>query len=173
MLVAATVIVAVILVAMSICIVPTNYEYIIERYGVYHKTLSSGFHIKLPLIDEVRSKVFIQSRSMEIADLVAISKDNITVNATLSLVLKCMDSRAYTYGVSDPDDTLLYMVKYAFREAVNKATIEELHERSRDFASETLALVSDNIKEIGVVLSDLVVVDIILPQDIEEVIAKV
>ena len=52
-------------VAASVKTVPQGYQWIVERFGRYRKTLPPGLNFVLPYIDRVRSKLNVQETVLE------------------------------------------------------------------------------------------------------------
>ena len=51
------VIIAIIVIARTIRIVPQSYAYVVERIGAYNRTCNVGLHILIPLLDRISNKV--------------------------------------------------------------------------------------------------------------------
>jgi regulator of protease activity HflC (stomatin/prohibitin superfamily) len=66
-------------VAASVKTVPQGYQWIVERFGRYRKTLPPGLNFVLPYIDRVRSKLNVQQTVLEIPSQLVISKDNASI----------------------------------------------------------------------------------------------
>ena len=69
------VILAVIIVARTIRIVPQSYAFVVERIGAYNRTCNVGLHILVPLLDRIANKVSLKEQVMDHRN--AISVDHI------------------------------------------------------------------------------------------------
>lgn len=46
-----------IFVVLSVCIVPQQEAFVVERLGKYHQTLNAGLNFIVPFLDKVRKKI--------------------------------------------------------------------------------------------------------------------
>lgn len=58
------VILAIIIIARTIRIVPQSYAYVVERIGAYNRTCNVGLHIMIPLLDRISNKVSLKEQVM-------------------------------------------------------------------------------------------------------------
>ncbi len=74
-----TAIIIIFLLLQSIVLIKQGYVGVITRFGKYHRMMFPGIGFKLPLFDNVFSKISIQHRSIEL-EFQAISSDQANVN---------------------------------------------------------------------------------------------
>ena len=73
------VIIAIIVIARTIRIVPQSYAYVVERIGAYNRTCNVGLHILIPLLDRISNKVSLKEQVIDFAPQPVITKDNVTM----------------------------------------------------------------------------------------------
>ena len=58
---------AIIVIARTIRIVPQSYAYVVERIGAYNRTCNVGLHILIPLLDRIANKVSLKEQVMDLS----------------------------------------------------------------------------------------------------------
>ena len=71
---------ALIVIVKGIKIVPQSDLYLIERLGKFNKVLHGGFHIIIPIIDNVRAVLTSREQLVDIAKQSVITKDNVNIS---------------------------------------------------------------------------------------------
>jgi len=92
----------IILIISNIKIVTQAHSMVIERFGSYAKTWSTGLHVKIPFIERVAQTVLLKEQVVDFPPQPVITKDNVTMQIDTVVYFQITDSKAYAYGVSNP-----------------------------------------------------------------------
>ena len=93
---------AVLILASCIKIVPQAHAYVIERLGAYESTWSVRPHVKVPFIDKVARRVNLKEQVLDFAPQPVITKDNVTMRIDSIVFFQITDPKLYAYGVENP-----------------------------------------------------------------------
>ena len=96
------VILALIIVANCVKIVPQAHAVVIERLGGYLTTWSVGLHFKVPFIDRIAKRVILKEQVVDFPPQPVITKDNVTMQIDTVVFFQITDPKLYTYGVENP-----------------------------------------------------------------------
>ena len=72
-------IIALLVAASCIKIVPQAYAIVLERLGAYKTTWNTGIHFKMPFIERVARKVNLKEQVVDFPPQPVITKDNVTM----------------------------------------------------------------------------------------------
>ena len=93
---------AIILLATNIRIVPQTEAFVIERLGAYQQTWGVGLHVKVPFVDRVAKKVLLKEQVVDFAPQPVITKDNVTMRIDTVVFYQITDPKLFAYGVENP-----------------------------------------------------------------------
>ena len=96
------VILALIIAASCVRVVPQAHAVIIERLGMYKETWSTGLHFKLPFFDKIAKNIIMKEQVVDFAPQPVITKDNVTMRIDTVVFFQITDPRLFAYGVENP-----------------------------------------------------------------------
>ncbi|MBL4666234.1 MAG: SPFH/Band 7/PHB domain protein [Sneathiella sp.] len=95
------VILAIIIVVMGVTIVPQGYQFTVERFGRYTKSLTPGLGFLMPFIDRIGHRINMMEQVLDIPTQEVISKDNAMVEVDGVLFFQVLDAAKSAYEVRD------------------------------------------------------------------------
>ena len=101
-LLAVIILLALMVAASCVRIVPLAHAMIIERLGMYKETWSTGLHFKLPFFDRIAKRVNLKEQVVDFAPQPVITKDNVTMRIDTVVFFQITDPRLFAYGVENP-----------------------------------------------------------------------
>ena len=96
------VVIALLVLASCIRIVPQAQALVMERLGAYMDTWSVGVHLKAPFIDRVAKRVVLKEQVVDFAPQPVITKDNVTMKIDTVVFFQITDPKLFAYGVENP-----------------------------------------------------------------------
>ena len=124
-LLAIILILALLLVASCIRIVPQAYAMILERLGGYRATWSTGIHFKVPFIDRVARKINLKEQVVDFPPQPVITRDNVTMQIDTVVFFQITDPKLYAYGVENPIMAIENLTATTLRNVIGDLELDE------------------------------------------------
>jgi len=93
--------IVIIVLVRSVRQVPQQRMDVVERLGKYHRTLSPGLNLLVPIVDSVRSKVDMREQVVSFPPQPVITSDNLVVSIDTVLYFKVVDPVRATYEIAN------------------------------------------------------------------------
>ena len=86
---------------------PQGYNYTVERFGRYIRTLAPGLALIIPFIDRIGSKMNMMERVLEVPSQEVITRDNAMVEVDGIAFFQVLDAAKATYEVNELENAVL------------------------------------------------------------------
>ncbi|MDQ2631284.1 MAG: SPFH/Band 7/PHB domain protein [Actinomycetota bacterium] len=90
------------MIARAVRVVPQAEAGIVERLGRYHRTLTPGLTLVIPVVDRVLPYIDLRDQVISFPPQAVITEDNIVVEIDTVVYYEVTDPKAYTYEVAEP-----------------------------------------------------------------------
>ncbi|HGD1624625.1 TPA: SPFH domain-containing protein [Streptococcus agalactiae] len=144
----------IVLLITSLYVVKQQTVAIIERFGKYQKTATSGIHIRVPLgIDKIAARVQLRLLQSEII-VETKTKDNVFVTLNIATQYRVNENNvtdAY-YKLIKPEAQIKSYIEDALRSLVPKLTLDELFEKKDEIALEVQHQVAEEMSTYGYII---------------------
>src|ERR1700757_361287 len=97
----ALVFLAIIVAFGAIKIVPQGYEYTVQQFGRYTRTLKPGIAILTPFMESIGRKISMMEQVLAVPQQEVITKDNVSVLVDAIVFIQVMDAAAAAYRVAN------------------------------------------------------------------------
>jgi regulator of protease activity HflC (stomatin/prohibitin superfamily) len=111
---------------MGIRQVPQGYNYTVERFGRYNKTLTPGLGVIIPYFDRIGRKLNVMEQVIDVPSQEIITKDNATVKVDGVSFYQVLDVRRASYEVSNLEQALLNLVMTNIRTVMGSMDLDQL-----------------------------------------------
>ncbi len=168
----ALVIVLIIIVISNVKVVPQAYAFVIERFGAYSATWSTGLHVKVPFVDRISKKVSLKEQVIDFPPQPVITKDNATIQIDTVVYFQITDPKLYAYGVERPIAAIENLTATTLRNIIGELELDASL-TSRDIINTKIRQILDEATDAwGIKVNRVELKNIIPPPEIQNAMEK-
>ena len=145
---------------------------ILFRFGKFHKVLGPGWHVILPIFFSCR-KVDIRTKTVDVPEQEAITRDNVSIKINAVLYYKIFDAAKSILAVENFNYAVSQLAQTTMRNVVGSVSLDELLTEREKLSTEICKIVDQETDPWGIKVENVELKDIALPEEMKRVIAKV
>jgi len=170
----ALVIVVLVVVTMlkMVRIVPQGYEWTVETFGKYTRTLTPGLHLLIPVYQSVGRKMNLMEQVLDVPSQDVITKDNAVVRVDGVVFYQVLDAAKAAYEVAQLEQATLALIMTNIRTVLGSLDLDESLSQRDAINAKLLRVVDEATHPWGVKVNRIEIKDIAPPRDLVDAMAR-
>jgi regulator of protease activity HflC (stomatin/prohibitin superfamily) len=163
---------AVVIVFATVKTVAQGYQWTVERFGKYTRTLQPGLNFVVPFFDRVGRKMNVMEQVIDIPQQDVISKDNATVTVDGLAFFQVFDAAKASYEVAHLDVAIVKLTMTNIRSVMGGMDLDQMLSHRDEINERLLRVVDAAVSPWGIKVNRIEIKDIVPPADLVQAMGR-
>lgn len=156
----------------SVKVVPQGYNYTVESFGRYERTLQPGLHILIPVMQAIGMRMNMKEQVMDIPPQDIITRDNAMVSVDGVTFFQVLNAAKAAYEVDQLENSITNLTMTNIRTVMGSMDLDELLSNRDVINAKLLSVVDAATESWGIKVTRIEIKNIEPPRDLVDSMAR-